>query len=154
STGSTVQNPAGERQLSLKDFASAVTNESPTGIAGLSVVESSTPPSVPVGYDPLAYSASAHTPSLPSGPTVMLTLAIDASQLAAGDGATTLRLVNKGQLVPACYVAGVVSPDPCVTSATTLADGDVQVTMLSSSVGTAAPAIGRCCLFGPTRAHA
>src|SRR5262249_4343709 len=37
---------------------------------------------------------------------------------------------------------------------TTLADGDVQVTMLSSSVGTAAPAIGRCCLFGPTRAHA
>src|SRR5262249_19934939 len=69
-----------------------------------------------------------------------------------GDGATTLRLVNKGQLVPACYVAGVVSPDPCVTSATTLADGDVQVTMLSSSVGTAAPAIGRCCLFGPTRA--
>lgn len=75
-------------------------------------------------------SAPAGTPAAP----LILVFSIDAGLIPAGQTSATIQVRKNGVLVPTCTgAAGVASPDPCVASRTTLGDGDVQVTVLTST---------------------
>jgi hypothetical protein len=52
-----------------------------------------------------------------------------------GVNAATLQVFRNGAQVPPCSGAGA-TPDPCVTSRTTLADGDVELVVLTSAAST------------------
>jgi hypothetical protein len=52
-----------------------------------------------------------------------------------GANAVTLQVFRNGAQVPACTGAGA-TPDPCVSSRTTLPDGDVEIVVLTSAAST------------------
>jgi hypothetical protein len=59
---------------------------------------------------------------------------IDASVIPAGQSAATIVVDKNGTVVPPCTGSpGTASPDPCVANRQTLAGGDAQITILSST---------------------
>jgi len=78
---------------------------------------------------------------LPAGTAEMpnvLTFRVDASTVPAGQGASAIFVYRNRVLVPDCdpsppRVATTAAPDPCVASRTVLADGDVEIVVLTST---------------------
>jgi hypothetical protein len=59
---------------------------------------------------------------------------IDASVIPAGQTAATIVVSKNGVAVPPCTgLPGTAAPDPCVASRQTIAGGDAQITVLSST---------------------
>ncbi|MBI1814828.1 MAG: DUF4215 domain-containing protein [Deltaproteobacteria bacterium] len=68
---------------------------------------------------------------------LVLVFQIDASRLPAGIDPSVIEIFKDGVPVPNCTgAAGVASPDPCVSDRALLMDGDVQITVLTSSAST------------------
>jgi hypothetical protein len=62
---------------------------------------------------------------------------IDASVIPSGQSAATIEVRKNGAVVPPCTGSpGTASPDACVTSRQTIAGGDAQITVLSSTAST------------------
>jgi hypothetical protein len=75
-------------------------------------------------------SAPASTPDMP----LIIVFALDASEVPAGDDETTLEVFKNDALVPGCTgTPGVASPDPCISSRERLTDGDIRLTILTST---------------------
>lgn len=70
-----------------------------------------------------------------STPVFPLRLAFRLESTLLGANAAILQVFRNGVQVPACTGAGA-TPDPCVTSRTTLPDGDVQLVVLTSAAST------------------
>jgi cysteine-rich repeat protein len=82
---------------------------------------------VGVAFHIVAPPASAANP-------LVLVFRIDASQLPTGIDPDTITVFKDGVLVATCNSpGGVASPDPCVSDRHILGDGDVQITVLTSS---------------------
>jgi len=71
----------------------------------------------------------------PATPSVPLTLVfrIDASRIIPPDTAGTIVVFKNGVPIADCPGSSVASPDPCISDRATLGDGDVQLTVLTSS---------------------
>jgi hypothetical protein len=75
-------------------------------------------------------SAPASTPDMP----LMIVFVLDASEVPAGQDETTIEVFKNGEVVPDCTgTPGVASPDPCISGRERLADGDVRLTILTST---------------------
>jgi hypothetical protein len=72
----------------------------------------------------------------PSNPFTIV-FVIDASVIPSGESAATIVVTKNGVVVPPCTgLPGTASPDPCVASRQTIAGGDAQITVLSSTAST------------------
>ena len=76
---------------------------------------------------------SASPDATPANPFV-IAFTIDASVIPSGQSAATIVVDKNSVAVPPCGATpGVASPDPCVASRQTIAGGDAQITVLSST---------------------
>ncbi|MBI4610765.1 MAG: cadherin-like domain-containing protein, partial [Candidatus Rokubacteria bacterium] len=105
----------------------------PTG-GTVSIVESPTTTPSPPGFSFLGEQVSITAPAATAINPLVIVFRIDASLVPAGQNQNTIAIFKNGVLVPACTGApGAASPDPCVSARALLADGDVQITVLTSS---------------------
>jgi hypothetical protein len=105
----------------------------PTG-GTVSISESLMPLPAPEGFQFLAQQINIAAP--PATPEVPLRIAftIDASRVPVGETELTLQVFKNTVLVADCSGApGTASPDPCVTLRERLPDGDVRLTVLTST---------------------
>ena len=109
--------------------ASPVETEVTTPIAGTVTIIQGAASFAPTAFTFLGQqvhiNAPAATPALP----LRIAFRLEAT---LGANAATLQLFRNGVQVPACTGAGA-TPDPCITSRTTLPDGDVQLVVLTSA---------------------
>jgi hypothetical protein len=104
----------------------------------LSLTQSPITEPAPTGFSLIGQQVQISAPSgTPTSP-LTLTFALDASA-AAGETASSLRIYrSEGSGTPTTVadctgVAGVASPDPCVSARVTLTGGDIQLVVLTSS---------------------
>ena len=64
---------------------------------------------------------------------LVLTFRIDASQIPPNEDHTTIQIFKDGVQVADCTGAPQAIPDPCISHRKTLADSDVEITVLTSS---------------------
>jgi uncharacterized repeat protein (TIGR01451 family) len=97
--------------------------------------QASTPP--PVGLSFLDLQIHVTAPPATAADPVRLVFRVDASVLPAGFDANALIVFKNGVAVAECTGApGVASPDPCTASRVILPDGDLEVTVLTSTLST------------------
>jgi hypothetical protein len=84
----------------------------------------------PAGYFLLGTEFNIVAPDQTAASPLRLTFTIDVSQLPQTGDPVVFR--DGVPIEQVCLTAGVANPDPCVASRTTLGDGDVQITILSS----------------------
>lgn len=120
--GGTLASPPAPVQVSVT---------SPVG--GPVVIEEGSSTATPTAWSFLGAQVSITTPpSTPAAPLV-LQFRIDAPLIPTGVTAATLQVFRNGVVVSACGGSpGVANPDPCVSARATLADGDIQLTVLTS----------------------
>ena len=106
---------------------------SPNG-GTVSIVEATTTMTPPSGFSFLGQQVSITAPAATAADPLVIVFQIDASAIPAGEDETTVQVFKNGVLVPACTGApGVADPDPCISNRTLLADGDIELTALSST---------------------
>jgi cysteine-rich repeat protein len=126
----------------------------PGTISGtLAIVEQTAPPVAPAGFVFMGTLVTVTATNIVPAPTattpLTLSFQIDASVIPAGQGASSIEIRKDGAAVAACTgAAGVASPDPCVAIRTTLPDGDVGLTILTTTLSDWAFA-GSVCGAGP-----
>jgi hypothetical protein len=77
------------------------------------------------------------SPDATPGNPFVIGFVIDASVIPSGQTAATIVVNKNGVAVPPCTGSpGTASPDPCVSSRQTIAGGDAQITVLSSTAST------------------
>ena len=90
-------------------------------------------PGVDFGFLGQSVQITAVPDATPANPFVIV-FTIDASVIPSGQSAATIVVTKNGVVVPDCTGApGAASPDPCITSRQTVAGGDAQITVLSST---------------------
>ena len=93
---------------------------------------SPTTQSAPIGFSFLNQQVDITAPSTnPSSPLIIV-FTINSTQL-AGQTQDTIQIFKNGNQTGSCPGGTVASPDPCITKRTTLTNGDVQITVLSSN---------------------
>jgi len=113
---------------------------SPTG-GHVTLEERATTTPSPTGYTLFGTEYVITAPPGSASSPLQLVFRIDASQIPAGQTAADIVIYRNGVAVPSCNAspprpAGAADPDPCVLSRTTLADGDAQITVLTSAAST------------------
>jgi hypothetical protein len=105
------------------------------GLVEIRTTPSTNPP--PAGYTLVGRAVTITAPPATAGDPLVLVLRLDASATPAGDTAATIAVFRNGSLVPDCTGAqGTAAPDPCISLRETLADGDIQLTVLTSAAST------------------
>ncbi len=102
------------------------------GHVSIEETPSSVPP--PVGYSIIGSDVAINAPASTAANPIVITVQLDASvPLPTGIDETNLQLLRNGVALPDCTgPAGRASPNPCVSSRTRLADGDIQLVALTS----------------------
>jgi cysteine-rich repeat protein len=122
----------------------------------LAITEQTAPPVAPAGFVFMGTLVTVTATDIVPAPAVTTPLSlgfvIDASVIASGQSEGSIEIRKDGTAVPACVgAAGEASPDPCVATRASLADGDIGITILtttlsdwdfSASVCGAAPLLG------------
>ena len=103
--------------------------------AGTICIAMQTPGPAPApGFTVLGLQAQITAPPASPGSPLILVFLIDASQIPAGDDQNSITVFKNGASVPACTGAvGVANPDPCISERALLTDGDVRITVLTST---------------------
>jgi len=143
--GSVTTDSEGDGATSIDPVESSVT--SPSG-GTISINESASTGGPPSGFTFVEQQVTISAPAATADMPLVLVFSIDASQLPPGVDQNTIEIFKDGVIVPACTGAsGVASPDTCVSNRTLLADGDVEITVLTStaSVWTFAVHAGPVC---------
>ena len=102
-------------------------------------------PSTGTGYSFAGQQVQISAPAATAGNPNTISFRLDESQIPIGQSAGDLKAFRNGELVGDCTGSpGVASPDPCVASRETLADGDLEIVILTSqasvwNLGFAAP---------------
>jgi hypothetical protein len=69
-----------------------------------------------------------------SSDLLVIVFTINSSQIPAGQNQNTIQIFKKGVLVPPCTGSpATASPDPCISNRATLSNGDVEITVLTST---------------------
>jgi cysteine-rich repeat protein len=122
----------------------------------LAITEQAAPPTPQPGFVFLGalvtLSAVDLVPPPAAATPLVVTFQIDASQIPGGQDEASIVVQKDGAQVPPCAgAAGEASPDPCVAARERLADGDVRLTVLTSTLsdwGFAASVCGSAPLLG------
>lgn len=85
------------------------------------------------GYRFLGQQISISAPEATVEEPLVLQFNIDSSQIQPGETAANIEIFRNGVLVENCTSPTLADPDPCVATRTTLGDGDIQVTVRTSS---------------------
>jgi cysteine-rich repeat protein len=104
-------------------------------LAGSVAIEEGAPdPTMPSGYAFLGYSVHVTVPSSTADNPIVLVFELYSSLLPAGSNQTAVEFSKDGVLVADCTAGGsVASPDPCVASRAILPNGNLHVTIRSST---------------------
>ena len=88
----------------------------------------------PEGYQFLTQQVNITAPDATPENPLLLVFLIDASRIPEGEDETTIRVRKDAHWIKACKGApGIPDPDPCVSSRVLLPDGDVEITVLTST---------------------
>ena len=111
----------------------------------ISIAESASVGSAPSGYSFLSLQATiAAPPAAPANPLVVV-FRIDPSQIPAGTDVNSIVVLKDNVPVAACTgPVGQASPDPCVADRSVLGDGEVQITVRTSSASLWQFAVNTC----------
>ena len=102
------------------------------GTVSIEEIPISQPP--PEGYQFLTQQVNITAPDATPDNPLVLVFRIDASRIPEGEDETTIRIRKEAQWIKACKGApGIADPDPCVSNRALLADGDVEITVLTST---------------------
>ena len=106
-----------------------------TPVAGtISITESPVALVPPSGFRFLTQQVNISAPVASRGSPLRITFTLDASRVPPGQDETTLLVFKNAALVADCVGAtGVADPDPCLSLRERLPDGDVRLTVLSST---------------------
>jgi len=106
--------------------------------AGAVSITQAPPPSAPSsGFAVIGQQITISAPPASVNAPLVLVFSIDASEIPSGADPLTLVVLRDGAAIADCSgPAGVASPDPCVSGRVVLGDGDVQITVLTSSTTT------------------
>lgn len=103
----------------------------------VSITESDVTQAPSSGFQTLGQQVVITAPPATATDPLVIVFRIDASQIPAGLNPNAVVLLKDGVAVPDCTgAAGVASPDPCITSRTTLVDGDLLLVVLTSAAST------------------
>jgi cysteine-rich repeat protein len=105
----------------------------------LAIVEQTAPPVAPAGFVFMGTLVTVTATDLVPAPTattpLTLSFQIDASVIPAGQSASSIEIRKDGAAVPACTGApGEASPDACVAARENLPDGDIGLTILTTTL--------------------
>jgi len=112
--------------------ASPVETAVTTPIAGTITILAQSAPSTATAFMFLGQQVQINAPAATAAFPLRLAFRLEAT---LGANAATLQVFRNGVQVPACTGAGA-TPDSCVSSRTTLPDGDVQLVVLTSAAST------------------
>jgi hypothetical protein len=135
--GGTITTDPGTGPTSSMPVTTAVTLPSSTS-GTVSITQSSVIGPAPSGFSLVGRQVDITAPPATSLKPLVLTFSLDVSAT-SGQTASTLQIYrtegsNAPIAVPDCTgAAGVAVPDPCISDRTTLASGDIQLTVLSST---------------------
>ena len=113
----------------------------------------------PVGFSLLARQAEISAPEATVADPLRIVFRLDAGAIPGGSDPQSVQVFRDGVAAGSCAGDGSAAPDPCVESRTVLADGDLELAVLSSQASTwnlglaARPPAGKCrvpLLFGRT----
>jgi len=100
----------------------------------VSIDESSISATPPAGFAFLGQQVSITAPPATTTDPLVLVFRIDSSLIPAGENQNTIQIFKDGVAILACSGApGEASPDPCISNRALLGDGDVQITVLTST---------------------
>jgi hypothetical protein len=122
-----------------------------TPVAGTVAIDTSPAVPGPAGYQLLGQEADITAPAATAAAPLVLAFTLDASPLArAGLAAATVDVFRNGVRLPDCEAGATgASPDPCVASRTTLADGSAILTVRTSHASCWTFGTGRFALSSP-----
>jgi hypothetical protein len=113
------------------------------GLVQIVTTPSTDPPAA--GYGLVGQALQITAPSASTASPLVFVFRLDSTAIPSGDTAATIQVFRNGVPVADCTGSpGIASPDPCVDLRETLADGDIQLTVLTSAaslweLGVAAP---------------
>lgn len=87
---------------------------------------------VPNGFSFLNQQVDITAPSANVSSPLTIVFTVNSTQIPSGQNESTIQIFKNGVVVPACSGSGA-TPDPCVSIRTTLVNGDIQITVLSSN---------------------
>jgi cysteine-rich repeat protein len=121
----------GDGATSADPIETSVTSPNP-GIVAIIEAASVLPP--PLRFRFLSQQIDITAPAAAPGDPLVVTFRIDSSRIPAGEDETTLQMFKDGVPVPTCTgTPGLADPDPCVSNRALLSDGDVELTVLTST---------------------
>ena len=145
--------PAGGRCSTDTEGASGVTDGATpadaiettvyTPNAGLcGIVEQPAAGSPLAGYSLFGYEVTITAPPATSSAPLTLVFVIDASRVPIGQNLNTIRLLKDGALLGTCpNASGTAVPDPCIARRRRLTDGDIELTVLTSTASVWSPVV-------------
>ncbi|HVN84178.1 MAG TPA: hypothetical protein VMW17_04950 [Candidatus Binatia bacterium] len=108
----------------------------------VSIVETALGVSVPPAFTLLGQAVTVSAPRATAAAPLVIVLRLDASIIPAGATPDMVQVLKDGTQVPICLTNdGTANPDPCVAARTQLGDGDVSITVRSSSAATFTPVL-------------
>ncbi|MBI2595273.1 hypothetical protein HYW46_00885 [Candidatus Daviesbacteria bacterium] len=128
--GSLTSDSENDGATSVDPIETTVT--SPTG-GEVSISEITPSLQPPSGYSFLGSQVNITAPAATAENPLQLVFVLDSTVVAGADVSTIQVLKNTVPVPPCLGSPGVASPDPCVSSRTLLADGDAQITALTST---------------------
>ena len=100
----------------------------------VSIEVTSTTATSPTGFQFLAQQVNITAPPTTPNMPLVIAFTLDSSLVPAGADENTIHLFKDGVQVPPCTGApGAASPDPCVSNRDLLPDGDIEITVLTST---------------------
>jgi ELWxxDGT repeat protein len=128
--GTVTTDPGGQGATSSHPLQVAVTT--PTG-GTISIVLAPTT-TAPSGFTLLGERAEITAPPATAADPLVFVFRLDFSAIPTGEDESTITLFKDGVPVADCTGSpGVAAPDPCIASRTSLGDGDVELTVLTST---------------------
>jgi hypothetical protein len=127
--------------VTTDDEADGATNSDPVettltfpNAGTVTIVETPVSAAPPPGFTFLGYEVVITAPAATAADPIVILFRLDASIVPPGEDETTIQTFRNGTPVPPCTgPAGVASPDPCVSDRGLAGDGDVELTVLTSS---------------------
>lgn len=98
----------------------------------VSIRETPTSGAAPSGFSFLGVQVNITAPPATATDPLIVVFRMDASIIPAGQNQNTIEIRKNGNLVPDCTGAGA-TPDPCIATRALLADGDVEITVRTST---------------------
>ncbi|GMQ85003.1 MAG: hypothetical protein BMS9Abin07_0568 [Acidimicrobiia bacterium] len=130
--GTVTSDESGDGATAADPVETSVTSPVPGPVT---IEEGSATGPTPTGFRLLGVQVEVTAPTASVSAPLRLLFRLDSSVIPAGEGGATIEVFRDGVVVSACAGSGSASPDPCVANQTGLSDGDMQITVLTSTAG-------------------